>query len=143
MATAQSLMPINATVSFDMNPLNTIIKRYNAVKVLSWMGYDVAIKFADVQALHEQYLASNPTLIPDNPRDYNYVLIQRTQTDGAVITEVLGDPWINSQTILGTTVVQYTIVAYADPALVSSTDISNALLSVGLYDMNISVSNQG
>lgn len=140
MSTAQSLMPIGATVSFSMQPLNSVIKKYTAVKVLSWMGYDVAIKFADIQALHEQYLASNPTLIPDSPRDYNYCLIQRIQADGQMIEEVLGDAWINAQTIIGTTVVQYTITAYADPDDVSSTDISNALLSIGLYDMNISAS---
>lgn len=86
---------IGNKVSFELWPATIIGTRFNNAVVKGTFTYDVASSFTDVAAQHANVFSTLPNGTPNDPAQYEYVMVQLENGQ----KEVLGIPWIKESTI--------------------------------------------
>lgn len=81
--------------SFDVYPSTIIGNDFKNVTVLGIVGYEQAIRDADIPAIHANVYPLLPQGTPEDPTQYDYLLVRTS----AGRNTVLGIPWINLETV--------------------------------------------
>lgn len=119
-------------VSFKLNT-NLIPDIFTNVKVLGVVGFDLAINVEDVAATHANIYSTLPEGTPENPEDYDYLIVETI--DGE--RKAVGGPWIRDPINLVDSASIRVVVNNATTADVEK--VRDALNAYGYIDLSIDV----
>ena len=119
-------------VSFKLHT-KLISDIFTNVKVLGSVGFDLATLTEDVAAIHANIYSTLPEGTPENPQDYDYLIVETI--DGQ--RKAVGAPWIKDPI---PTVDSATIQVNVSNATTSDVEkIRDALNAYGYLDLEIKV----
>lgn len=86
---------INKVYNFVTHAPSLFSDNFKKVKVIAIGGYDVAMKYTDVNIVQRQIYPYLPPGTPDDVKQYTYVILKSTSG----ITHVLAMAWIEESSI--------------------------------------------
>lgn len=132
-----AITDVAAGTYVNLTLVTTIItSAYNNVKVVaSQINYEAAKLLAsnDIDATHANIYSELPAGTPNNPQEYNYVIVERS--DG--VKYALGVPWISENfAVVKSTLINITVREVTTGDVET---IRNALVALGYGDLTLSL----
>jgi len=129
-----SELVINAYYNFDTLVPAILGGTRKNVMLKAIVGYDIAVKYDNVDLKTRTISPSLPVGTPKNPRKYTYLLFR----DSGGATEVMAFEWVNSASIIVATTVKAVITLPS----INASDINKVrdnLTLMGFHDFNIEI----
>jgi len=128
-----NIFTIKNTYSFNTLDASILDSRYESVEVVSTTTYEEAIKYRDIQTVHND-MKSKVTNLPESVRDCSFVLF-KTLTGERVL---LANEWLDINSVVLKNLMSYNI--RVDNAGVDDMNIlRNRLLELGYTNFEITV----
>ena len=131
MADVSNLTP-GQTISFELET-KVLANEFKTCSYLGQVSYELAVTFDDVDATHANIYSTLPTGTPNDPRQYNYILVKLPSGE----KKPVGIPWIKDPvTVVETCIITAKIY---DASVNDAEDIKRALNARGYSDITITV----
>lgn len=94
-------LKVEQVISFETIAPSILQLKYDQVVFEGIVGWAAARSFGDIATLHRAlYPSMNQTEVKDDYRSYRYILFQATSGPNANVTQTLGIPWIQLDTLV-------------------------------------------
>jgi hypothetical protein len=126
---------VGTTYSFDTLAPGILGASFKNVRLLGKNRYEVARVFGRIDQMHRQVYPELPPGIPDDPKEYLYLLFIDSQ--GAKI--LLGEPWIDASSVVTSGALTLTITV-PNANSQDITTISRSLTLMGYQGFSVTSS---
>ena len=131
MADVSTLTP-GQTITFELET-KVLANEFKNCVYLGQVTYELAVTYDDVDATHANIYSTLPAGTPNDPRQYNYILVKLPSGE----KKPVGIPWIKDPVRVVTTCV--ITVKFYDGSINDANDVKRALNARGYNDFEITV----
>lgn len=91
---------VGEVISFETIAPQILQLKYSQVKFGGIINWAVARSFADIASLHAAlYQSMDQNTVKNDYRSYDYIAYQNPNSENPELTQVLGIPWIQADTV--------------------------------------------